>query len=242
MTSDLVYEIITSDIYNVRLLSLRECHNLNERKLMQALEYAIRPSRPKGTPRLKGLYIFGNKDEHQDARIGSLPAPSGGVLHASGAQIGAQWNYRSEETLNDELYPGGDPWFGASGSIIKSVSNGWANTMAACEGLIAFDAVLCSGPRHKYSDPSIPHQPWYLQTEAHIEPKVAQYAVGACTNCDKAPEGVRQYGKNPAESFPLLKPPPTHASTVKAATRPACMSGGKSPRMVARCLGRPLVL
>lgn len=59
VTSELCHEIILDPAYNVRVLSLRGAKNLNERKLCRTLQYACRPSRPEGTPRLKALYAFG---------------------------------------------------------------------------------------------------------------------------------------------------------------------------------------
>ncbi|PSK55891.1 hypothetical protein B9Z65_4769 [Elsinoe australis] len=53
--ADLVGEIVGEDRFNVKLLSLRKCEHLNERKLCQVLKYAVRPGRRDGTPKLKAL-------------------------------------------------------------------------------------------------------------------------------------------------------------------------------------------
>lgn len=69
VTADLCNEIIVDPRYNVRVLSVRGVKNLNERRLRGALKYACRPSRPAGTPKLKGLYIFtdpSRDDQSQD--------------------------------------------------------------------------------------------------------------------------------------------------------------------------------
>lgn len=63
VTFELCSEILLDDTYNVRILSIRDVTNLNENKLRHALSYACRPGRPEGTPRLKGLYIFGTGDD-----------------------------------------------------------------------------------------------------------------------------------------------------------------------------------
>lgn len=63
VTSDLVSEVILDSSLNVRILSIREVKCMNERKLIQALLYAVRPSRAPNTPKLEGIYIFGRKDD-----------------------------------------------------------------------------------------------------------------------------------------------------------------------------------
>ena len=64
--ADLVRDIIAEDTFNVRILSIRECKHLNERKLQQVLRYAVRPSRPAGTPKIKGIYFFGQREIVQE--------------------------------------------------------------------------------------------------------------------------------------------------------------------------------
>ncbi|KAK3064505.1 hypothetical protein LTS18_006627, partial [Coniosporium uncinatum] len=92
--ADMIKEIITEDRFNVRILSIREAKHLNERKLRQTLRYAVRPTRPAGTPRLKGMYVFGLMDSAtpQPSHIRERPPtqiPTGsGVMYAQGAQIG----------------------------------------------------------------------------------------------------------------------------------------------------------
>ncbi|KAF3481022.1 uncharacterized protein GIQ15_06369 [Arthroderma uncinatum] len=61
VTAELVADILLSDRFSVSLLSIRGCLHLNERKLMQAIEYAVRPDRAKGMPRVKGIYYFSPK-------------------------------------------------------------------------------------------------------------------------------------------------------------------------------------
>ncbi|KAL8963814.1 MAG: hypothetical protein Q9183_004934 [Haloplaca sp. 2 TL-2023] len=54
----LLREILCDEPFNIRILSLREVKNLGDEKLIQLLRYLIRPSRPVGIPKLKGLYYF----------------------------------------------------------------------------------------------------------------------------------------------------------------------------------------
>lgn len=236
VTSELITEIISSDRYSVRILSIREVQNLNERKLMQALEYTVRPSRPTELPRLRGLYIFGKKDAPRTLPPDkSYQTPSGGVLYSIGAQIGAEWNSRSEQALHEDYYAS-DRWYKASGPIFQAPAPEWAQTLMVCKGLISFDAILCTGPRHIFVRPD-QNRAWYCDEDARIQPRVAHFAVGSCTGCGSVPEGIMQYGKRPVEDFPLLSPPPTYSSTLRAATKPPVVRQTQSACMIARCQG-----
>ncbi|KAL5606820.1 hypothetical protein BROUX41_003198 [Berkeleyomyces rouxiae] len=65
VTADVCHEILTDPSFNVRILSIRGVKSLNERKLCDSLRTACRQTRPKGTPRLKGLYVFGAPDNKE---------------------------------------------------------------------------------------------------------------------------------------------------------------------------------
>ena len=134
MPADLVAEIITHDSFNVRILSLRDVQNLNERKIQQVLLYAIRPSKPENSPKLQGRYIFGRKDpaalpqlkhalnKHPPGVPPIDAEPSyGGAMASQGAQIGAEWNQKSIEALVDESTRNSDLWFGKSGMIFPKL-------------------------------------------------------------------------------------------------------------------------
>lgn len=234
----------------MRLLSIREVRNLNERKLQQALIYALRTSRPVNTLQLQGLYIFGSKDRFSSPRVSRhinryLPGvapidtlPSyGGVMYSQGAQIGAQWNQKSEDALADELDNRSDKWYQANGKVIpKPPSLEWATTMLACQGFISFDAVLCNGPRHSAAALAIDQSsksPWYRRSCAHISARVATHSIGACVSCEKAPEGHSKFGTTPLSRFPLLAPPPLHSSTSKSAKKPLSADDN---RLLVRCM------
>jgi hypothetical protein len=249
VTSDIVSDIILHEQYNVRLLSIREVQNLNERKLQQALIYALRPSRSADAPKLQGLYIFGAKDRlpvprvtrHVNkyppgiAPIDTLPS-YGGVIYSQGAQIGAQWNQKSGDALAEELEGGSDKWYQANGKVIsKPPSPEWATTMLACQGFISFDAVLCHGPRHSAaaSADQGSKAPWYRSRCAHISARVATHSIGGCVGCGKAPEGHSKFGTTPLSRFPLLAPPPLHSSTAKSAKKPLSPN---DDQILARCM------
>lgn len=111
--AEIIREFIAEDKYNVRMLSIREAKHLNEGKLRQALKYAVRPSRPAGTPKLRGLYIFGPMEARpgpSEPDIGRRRSPTrypdsspAGVMNALGAQLGAEWNKKSQEALRKDL-------------------------------------------------------------------------------------------------------------------------------------------
>ena len=249
--ADLVREIIAEDRFNVRILSIREAKHLNERKLRQALEYAVRPSRPEGTPKLKALYYFGPRDSAY--REDGLPrvampgrsnpkAPSAGVMSSEGAQIGAEWNQRSLEALTTAIPGATDEWYHSSGRMIRRAQcSDWGNTLKACENIIAFDAVLCRGPRH---DPravlrgsSGNPQAAFGKVMSYLKSQVANVALGSsgCANCGTAPEGPALFGHSPPKDLPSLSPPPLHSATLRAAQSPLGRQDTSPPKLIIRC-------
>ena len=190
-------------------------------------------------PKLKGLYYFGPKDAtpilRSDRGIQSNDVLShGGVVHSQGAQIGAQWNQKSGDALAQEMVYGGDKWYSMAGRVLaKAPSADWDSTILACEGIISFDVVLCNGPRHSSLLPSSESSgPWYRKSRYHLTPRVATLSIGGCSGCGRAPEGISRFGTSPLERFPLLAPPPLHASTTRAAKAPFMASGS---RILLRC-------
>jgi hypothetical protein len=243
VTAEFVRELMTEERYNVRILSIREVKHLNERKLQQYLRYAVRPSRPTGTPRVKGIYLFGPRESAPlitpSTKRTASPA-SRGVMSSQGAQIGAEWNQKSTEALNAVLARTEDKWYQSSGRMMtKRPSSDWAEILQACEGLIAFDAVLCRGPRH---DPtkayiregpasSLPHPSSFLR------PAIATVALGpsGCETCHSCPEEPAVFGHSPSSHFPLLSPVPCHWSSVRTAQTPHTLDGSKPPALFVRC-------
>ncbi|KAF2432738.1 hypothetical protein EJ08DRAFT_608525 [Tothia fuscella] len=231
--ADVVREIISEDRFNVRILSIREAKHLNERLLMQVLNYAVRPSRPAGTPKLKGLYVFGPMDPRPtppEPTIGRRRSPTrysdsppSGVMTSLGAQIGAEWHKKSQDTY---LCKAEDKWYQKTGRMFKRTPiSGWAETLQACEGLIHFDAVLCRGPRHD------------SQHSSYIKPTVASVALGpdGCAKCGSCPEQPARFGSSPPHHLPLLSPPPIHASSIRAAQLPQLRDGSGPPPLFIRC-------
>ncbi|KAF1348176.1 hypothetical protein BDV97DRAFT_356937 [Delphinella strobiligena] len=231
--AELVREIIAEDRYNVKILSIREVKNMNERKLQQVLHYAVRPSRAKNTPKLKALYYFSPKDG-PPMTIRMTPVShdttlSTRVMSSEGAQIGAEWNQRSEAALCSSLNRIDEKWYSTTGKVMRAPSLFWAETLQACQGIIAFDVVLCRGPRHDSTRTPV---------SKLLPPGIATIALSSkgCESCASCPEKPAVFGQDPVECFPLLAPPPSHASTIHAAQHPRILAGDTaSPALVLRC-------
>lgn len=241
--SDLVSEIILNESYNVRLLSIREVQNLNEAKLRGALKYSCRPSRPKNTPRLQGLYIFGRKDVPQAVKsrkhVNKYPAPidaipNYGVLSSRRAQLGPQWNRGPEIALGEGMLREGEVWHAGTGNVFpKPIHDDWAETMIYCEGIISFDAVPCKGPRHSASLPRESSGPWYNRLQNRIDARVATHSLNDCSNCSSF-KNASVFGQSPMVTFPLFSPLPLHASTIKAAK--TSFEGFAFRKLMVRCM------
>jgi hypothetical protein len=245
VTAELVKELLTEERFNVRILSIREVKHLNERKLQQYLRYAVRPSRPAGTPRVKGIYLFGPRDPTprpaSPIAKKSFPTASRGVMSSQGAQIGAEWNQKSQQALDVALARTEDKWYQSSGKVIpKRPSPEWAEILQACEGIIAFDAILCRGPRH---DPSKAYSRETSTSGTHqhpasfLRPTIATVALGpsGCDTCHSSPEGPAIFGQCSASHHPLLTPVLLHGSSVRAAQIPHTSDGSAPPPLIVRC-------
>lgn len=238
--AELVREIVLEDRFNVKILSIRDVTNMNQRGLQSVLRYIVRPSASR-TPKLKGLYLFGRKDTSATLSYRAEALPTGrvstGVMSSEGAQIGAEWNSRSEMALSASpgLKQPLDDWWKTKGRIWSNEGNAnrapkpeWADILLACQGTLAFDAVLCRGPRH---DPSI------TTPDRLLRPAIADIALGSrgCESCGSCPEQPAVFNRDADSCFPLLAPPPLHASTRRSAQRPIVQEGDVPP-LILRCL------
>ncbi|KAI1405031.1 hypothetical protein F4819DRAFT_50359 [Hypoxylon fuscum] len=236
VTAEFCNDILVDPSLRVRVLSIRDVKNLNERKLMQSLRYLCRSTRPDHTPRLEGLYVFGARDAA--AVTASSPARQNGVAPV-GANVSIGWNHKSQHALKESIRSEGDDWYHRKGRIInKHIADGWAETLFDCREVIRFDAVLCTGPRHQNS----PVFGKFPPSSAAVENPwgVATFALGGCASCGSAPEGFTVYGDSSADQLPLLAPVPLHSSTVKAASCPkpsvGSETGQETHKFVPRCL------
>jgi len=227
--SDLVSEIILQDSYNVKVLSIRDVKHLNEGKLQQALKYAVRASRPEGTPKLQALYLFGPRDPKPSTlklRLrdeyevdSSSSGIIGSIVHAQGAQIGAMINIKLESTTHSASLARVDKWYRGTGKVLtKSIPAGWEATLMDCEGIICFDAVLCRGPRHSHA--TVAPGVTQVRHAESLPPRAANISVRGCHSCGTSPEGFAIFGKSSSWHLPLLAPAPLHASTQKASISP----------------------
>lgn len=227
--ADLVREIVAEDQYSVRILSIRESNNLNQSRLQQILRYITRPTRPEGTPRLKGVYFFGPKESKRPViwQQRELPPAASGVMDSEGAQIGAEWNRRSSVALGICIRDDETKWYGCTGRVMKRPVSDWPDTLQACKGLINFDAVLCRGPKHDITK---------VDSNEFLQPAIATVALGerGCETCGSCPEGPAAFGHSPEYMLPLISPPPSHSSTIKAAqyVQP---TDSRFPRLILRC-------
>ncbi|KAK3332328.1 hypothetical protein B0T19DRAFT_100723 [Cercophora scortea] len=244
VTAELVHDVLVDPTFSVRILSIRDVKNLNERKLRGALQYACRESRPKGTPRLKGLYVFGPKEPGESLLNGGGPSPASGS--PTTAAVASSWNSRSQKALTEALVEDPESWYARRGDQFpRRISSEWASTLVACGGIIAFDTVLCTGPRH------INSSAWGTVNIAALDAAsspagqnvphygVATHSLDGCASCGAAPEGWTVWGEDSFEAvrdryerrssngnsdeigrFPLLAPPPMHSANLKVAMCP----------------------
>lgn len=225
VTNDLLHEIVTSDEYHVKLLSIRRCPNVNQAKLQQLLMYICRSGRPEGTPRLQGLYFFTNPVQtrsHTD---------NAGVTGLDGAQLGALPSFKGS---CDEVEPYYAP-FGRVVDMNQTDLKFWAQIISACKGLVWFDAVLCT---HMHSDmaPIISDN---LRDERPHMPPIATLALGpaGCTSCGASPQGAPIWGQSNHGEFPLLWPPPASGRIIDAIRPPLRSSpeGAVAQRLIVSC-------
>lgn len=212
--ADLVREIVAEDRYHVRVLSLRESKQLNITKLQQVLRYAVRPTREPGTPRLKALYIFGQKDTPVPHSVAKSTPPVGQNRPSSPGVMSSADNENR--------------WYGRNGKALQRPYSEWAETVQVCQGIIHFDAVLCRGPRHDITK---------VSSTNFLQPTIATIALGpeGCQDCHTSPEGPAGFGDCDSSDLPLLAPVPLHSSTVRACIRPEPQEGGTFPRLILRC-------
>ncbi|KAJ5128456.1 hypothetical protein N7448_002175 [Penicillium atrosanguineum] len=240
--ADLVSDIILTDRFNVNILSIRECTHLNEHKLMQIIQHAVRPTRPEGTPRVKGIYFFSPvrkapcavvRRRYRDwwgARVGSSRSPSQSSSSSSS-------DNEDEVAVTRPTRQQQNEWYSPTGKIFKhALEEGWARTLQKAEGIIAFDAVLCRGPRHDVNQYTSVNEESAPSEGPLLEPAVATVALGprGCDGCHSSPEGPAIWGQSPDMHFPLLSPMPLHVSNVATAKRPE-MIPGKHPLLFASC-------
>lgn len=225
----IIEDILFDDRYQIRLLSLRTNCKGPMNDLLRILRHLIRPDRPNGTLKLRGLYWFGHSNRFEDLYNSkeTVRGPEAiGITASMGAQLGAD-NHRYYDLDNSPKLFGENPYsdspYGAPGmsDVLTGswVASEWAEILEACRGLIAFDAVLCRHDRESVPD---------------SRPKLATVRLRGCEICGTCPEGPAYPGVSPADHLPLLSPLPLHSSKVEVAQR--MDTGGKPyPPLIVRC-------
>ncbi|PKX99909.1 hypothetical protein P168DRAFT_293794 [Aspergillus campestris IBT 28561] len=241
--ADLVLDILLKDQFNVNILSIRDCQHLNERKLMQSLQYAVRPSRPQGTPRVKGIYLFTPAQNAQTvarAKYRDWWGSRCSVQPTGNISTTARGPHEGDTPSMDcsmDGAPSQHAWYSPSGKLLQqTIDEGWAETLQKCQGIIAFDAVLCRGPRHNVDLYSSADSSDAQPEGRMFGPAIATVALGpiGCENCHASPEGPAVWGESPQEHFPMLTPLSFHSSSVEVAKRPGLFPDA-NPGLIARC-------
>lgn len=226
----IIEDILCNERYQIRLLSLRTVYGLLMQDLMRILRHLILPSRPKGTPKLRGLYLFGHPRRFQEVydfdEVMNTLKPTG-ITASVGAQLGAG-TYMVDYDLDDsQRLFGKDPYSDSPYGVLGTsnalggtwAASEWPYILEACAGLIHFDAVLCRHNRESVPDP---------------RPKLATVRLTGCKSCGTCPESPAYPGVSPADHLPLLSPPPLHSSKVEVAQR-IDTNGQPYPPLILRC-------
>lgn len=224
----IIEDMLSSERYQIRLLSLRPLNEPQIHDVFRILHHLIRPSRPKITPKLRGLYVFGHPSGFQEMitlhKVTKRPEAIG-ITASMGAQLGAgsRIDYADDFHKTFRGDPYGDSLYSIPGMTIdletKWATSEWPELLEACRGLIAFDAVLCRHNRESFVDST---------------PKLATVRLTGCTSCGTCPEGPAYPGASPADHLPLLSPPPLHSSKVEVAQR-IDTNGQPYPPLILRC-------
>lgn len=232
VTPELLHEIITSERFNVRLLSIRKCPNLNQSRLQHLLAFICRPTRPEGTPRLKGLYFF--TDPAYDSRPTVHCDTSTGITSSDGATLGLLPSDKAQDFADNA-----QRWYSPAGRVISvgaDVRSSWEETLQTCRGIIAFDAVSCQA-MHEHMEPVL-HEASreFLTTSKPGVSTIATVALGSegCSGCGQAPPGTPVWGQDDPSSFPLLSPAPRSGKLLDA-LRPPPTTSTTGNRLIVSC-------
>ena len=219
-----VEDLLCNDRYGIHLLSLRSSIT-RLRALAEIFHHLVRLSRPKGTPKLRGLYLFAQRNRPKISYEVLREPQAVGITASIGAQLGASnlVDHNRDDSLKPfEEDPYSDSSYGAPGMSrdLDTWSNEeWPKVLEACVGVIAFDAVLC---RHDKSNPAI------------SRPSLATVRLSGCKSCGTCPEEPAYPGVSPPDHLPLLGPPPLHSSKVEVAQR-IDTAGQPYPPLILRC-------
>lgn len=236
VTNDIVFDIVTDPKYSVRLLSIRKCLNVNQVRLQHFLHYLCRPSRPEGTPKLQGLYVFTDPAHDEIARDMRVD-PSTGITSVDGAALGLLPTAKASEHIENA-----HKWYSPSGRVMSTGAtsrSSWEQTMVICSGIICFDAVLCKSMHEAAVSGLHDASREFLENNRPEVPTMATIALGqdGCSSCGKAPAGTPTWGETDIMEFPLLAPPPSSGKLIDA-VRPVRLrnsSNDRPPQLIVSC-------
>lgn len=227
VSDELLRDIVSLDRYNIRLLSVRNVTDLRKDTIYKVLRDIVKPSRPPGTPKLKGLYCFNANASRDKFKI--LSKSRNGITATIGARFGClSFDEAADASAAIAPWHSDDGWYDGNGRVIDDFfGDGMGQCLLhECAGIISFDAVLC-----RSCPGSILSGNW---SERNARPQVATVSLRGCESCHLAPEGPAILGISPVDHLPLLSPLPLRSSTVRAAQMPATY-GHELPPLYARC-------
>ena len=171
------------------------------------------------------------------------------IMSVIGDQLGYQWQMLPGAAAGDTdkpqnsntaspAYPDHD-WYRPAGEVIPCSRylmdwgcelDKWTETMKeqdrdnVCGLRLAFDAVLCPGPRHnrKWVELMLQEEPHSNGKLSYLNPRIANVALGpdGCDKCGRCPEPVASWPNSPVWKLPLLSPVPRFNPSVREAQRP----------------------
>ena len=223
----------------IRLLSIRKANFTNGNKLAAMLkDYALTGNaksgvsdklprsqeKGEGSPqRVKGLYLFNRPMTAYELKMAEQHQTEIG-LRKGGNSTNVSRNEELKSYSAKRTDSGRNLWYEQSGFLIHgSIAPYWVDTLRVCAnetGALAFDAVICRGPRHNRD---ILRSDKRLESLACYSPRIATAALGpdGCRNCGSAPEGFAYSQGTPGPDVPLLTPLPKARMTVREAKRPS---------------------
>ena len=243
---------------------------------------------PRAATASRSTYINASEER------GSANSNDKGVMSAVGAQLGSEiFEQLQPSSTKDDVMNSSDAaaaaaaaslpdndWYRSSGEIDIDVScDGWpeifdefpirANAETSSPRLnIAFDAVLCRGPRHDRawvdavaaavatrsssnfcsSAGEAGEEETKTTTTAtvnpcfsYLPPKIATVALGpsGCVECGTSPEGPASFPESPISHLPLLSPLPRFGGSVRTAQKPPPPSTPPSQRSSSDAVPNP---
>ena len=195
VAAELCHDIINGSDYNVRTLSILDVSNLNHAKLRASLAYACRKTRPEGSPKLRALYVFGD-----------ITPWAARMLHGAPTNASTNPGQEAQRVWSFAHRSKPDAWWSRKGCMIAPhhATQEWAECLIACQGIIAFDAVVCQGPRH-YNSPAYGVKT--MPARVSNQPAVARYAVKPCHMCGECPVREPEGGDRAGPGIRGLCPP-----------------------------------